>query len=119
MIEDEGEDRFDLTSLSRLDRLYSTLRSVDLLDMRPIVDAIGSATDPTSLSDHIPVRAVLSLKEGDDIGKEWKIPEWILRHSHFGELCSSGMDGIDDICSDPFGQAVIIGGVMKDAQERL
>jgi exonuclease III len=71
-----------LTTLSRLDRIYTNMQPCLLQDLKIHTHTVGYITNPGNISDHIPVHTRLSPPQQGPHA-QFRLCSWTLRHPEF------------------------------------
>ena len=96
-VNEDGES-YQVTTLAWLDRLYTNMNPIDLLDLRPSVATFGSVLNRSHLSDHTPVRG--SIDASENRKHKPNIPSWITKLEKFPILIDEYLMHVDmDDCS--------------------
>jgi endonuclease/exonuclease/phosphatase family metal-dependent hydrolase len=71
-----------ITALSRLDRIYTNIQPCLLHDLSIHTHTVGYITDPTNISDHIPVTTTLQPQKARS-GIGFRLSTWTVKHPEF------------------------------------
>jgi endonuclease/exonuclease/phosphatase family metal-dependent hydrolase len=71
-----------ITALSRLDRIYTNMQPCLLHDLNVHTHTVGYITDPTNISDHIPVTTCIQPQRVHN-GIDFRLSSWTVKHPEF------------------------------------
>ncbi|CAK0901367.1 unnamed protein product [Prorocentrum cordatum] len=103
-----------VTSVARLDRIYTNAPTGEILDWHPKSGTIGLAHDIDEVSDHIPVYLLLS----PGSSKSQSIPRWVSEHPEFGPAIESLIEEVG-LVGSPFQQLRLLKDIFFAAREEL
>ena len=83
--------------LARIDRSFTNLNTIDVLDMNITAGVIGKATVYSPLSDHIPHYISISAPSLTPMASS-KIPQWIAAHPLFQSILARYTKELDKTC---------------------
>eukprot|EP00972_Heterocapsa_arctica_P075408 11123715-Heterocapsa_arctica.AAC.2 len=104
---------------SRIDRIYSNLPTLELLDRKASAVTMSSFDNLRWPSDHVPVIATLAAVR-DAPPRRLQLPRWIAKHDDFPMILNSVLDEVGVmLIAEPFERLEVITACYHEAASRL